>query len=59
MRGRATARGEVAEAVDAEEVRAAVEDLERRGVEALTVSLLNGYAGLRSSRTPPRSPATR
>ena len=44
MRGRATARGEVAEAVDADEVRAAVQDLERRGVEALTVSLLNGYA---------------
>ncbi len=44
VRGRATARGEVAEAVDADEVRAAVQDLERRGVEALTVSLLNGYA---------------
>ena len=44
VRGRATARGEVAEAVDADELRAAVQDLERRGVEALTVSLLNGYA---------------
>jgi N-methylhydantoinase A len=42
--GRASARGDVVEAIDAEEVRAAVDDLARRGVEAITVSLVNGYA---------------
>jgi N-methylhydantoinase A len=42
--GRATARGDVMEAIDPEEVRAAVEGLARGGVEAITVSLVNGYA---------------
>ncbi len=44
IRGRATARGEVMEPIDPAEIRSAVGELERRGVEALTVSLLNGYA---------------
>jgi N-methylhydantoinase A len=44
VRGRASARGEVMEPFDPDEVTAAVRDLERRGVEAMTVSLVNGYA---------------
>ncbi len=44
IRGRITARGELLEPIDEREVRAAVESLAARGVEALTISLFNGYA---------------
>lgn len=42
--GRISARGELLEAIDEREVRAAVEALVASGIEALTVSLFNGYA---------------
>ena len=42
--GRISARGELLEAIDEREVRATVEALVASGIEALTVSLFNGYA---------------
>ncbi len=41
--GRFGARGEIIDAIDEDEVRAAVRTLADRGVEALTVALVNGY----------------
>ena len=43
LSGRIDARGNLIEPLDEDEVRAAVRDLAARGVEALTVSLFNGY----------------
>ena len=44
LSGRIDARGNLIEPLDEDEVRAAVRDLAARGIEALTVSLFNGYA---------------
>src|SRR5439155_5817386 len=41
--GRIDARGELLEPFDEAEIRAAVRELGGRGIEALTVSLFNGY----------------
>ena len=41
--GRIDARGQVLEPLDEVEIRSAVRELSERGIEALTVSLFNGY----------------
>ena len=43
-RERVSARGEVVEPVDREQVGAAIQELVDQGIEALTVSLINSYA---------------
>jgi N-methylhydantoinase A len=44
LAGRIAASGELLTPLDEDEIRTAVSDLASRGVEALTVALLNGYA---------------
>jgi N-methylhydantoinase A len=47
---RMSARGEVVEPVDREQVRVTVRDLVQSGVESLTVSLINSYANASHER---------